>query len=205
MKIVIAVATRHGSTREIAEQIAASLRAGLEEAGTSAEVDVADAAHVESFAGCDAAVIGSAVYFGHWLDPARQLVREHREELSRIPVWLFSSGPVGQRTRPGEDPVDATDVLACCAAREHRLFGGKIDRSVLHFPERAVVAALRAKDGDNRDWPVIRAWGQAIARQLSDARRGPSSLGFGQSGSGATAAARGLLKARPRSRREERA
>ncbi|RJQ87267.1 flavodoxin domain-containing protein [Amycolatopsis panacis] len=181
MRIVVAVATRHGSTREIAEQIAASLSAGLEETGAVAQVVVADAGGVTSFAGCDAAVIGSAVYAGHWLEPARRLVREHRDELACIPVWLFSSGPVAQRTRPGEDPVDVTEVLARSGAREHRLFGGRIDRSVLHFPERAVVAALRVKDGDNRDWPVIRAWGRAIARELSPAPLGDTRQGSGKS------------------------
>ncbi|MGW4394140.1 flavodoxin domain-containing protein [Amycolatopsis nivea] len=180
MRIVVAVATRHGATREIAEQIAVSLRGELAEAGTAAEVVVADAGSVESFDGCDAAVLGSAVYIGHWLEPARELVRAHQDELSRIPVWLFSSGPVGERSKPGEEPVDVTDVLARSGAKEHRLFGGRLDRSLLRFPERAMVAALRVRDGDNRDWPVIRAWGRAIARELSAGTTGdlrPSSSG----------------------------
>lgn len=139
---------------------------------------MADAGSVTSFDGCDAAVLGSAVYLGHWLEPARTLVREHQDELARIPVWLFSSGPVGERTKPGEDPVDVTEVLARSGAREHRLFGGRLDRSLLRFPERAMAAALRVRDGDNRDWPVIRAWGRAVARELSalagDLRPSPS-------------------------------
>lgn len=199
MRILVVVATRHGATREIAEQIAASLRAELTAAGAlsegavskgmvseeeAAEVEVADADRVESFEGCDAAVIGSAVYIGHWLEPARRLVHEHRAELARIPVWLFSSGPVGERTRAGEDPVDVAEVVAASGARAHRLFGGKIDRSALRFPERAVVAALRVPDGDNRDWPMIRAWGRTVARELCALRGGD----FRPRGSGSPAA-----------------
>ncbi|MEV4603385.1 hypothetical protein AB0K15_39085 [Amycolatopsis sp. NPDC049253] len=74
---------------------------------------------------------------------------------------------MGQQARAGEDPVDVSDVLVATAAREHRLFGGRIERARLRFPERAVVTALRVKDGDNRDWPVIRAWARAIASELA--------------------------------------
>ncbi|HWD01151.1 MAG TPA: flavodoxin domain-containing protein [Amycolatopsis sp.] len=189
MRVLVAVATRHGATREVAEQIAASLRWEFEDAGVPAEVEVADAGRVGSFATYDAAVLGSAVYIGHWLEQARRLVHEHRGELSRIPVWLFSSGPVGEQPRTGEDPVDVSDVVAASGPREHRLFGGRIDRSVLRFPERAVVAALRVKDGDNRDWPTIRAWGTAIARELSGHRgEGTGAGDLRPSGSGSPAA-----------------
>ncbi|QYN20302.1 flavodoxin domain-containing protein [Amycolatopsis sp. DSM 110486] len=167
MRILVAVATRHGATREIAEQIAATATMTLEQTGVAAQAEVLDAEHVTSFAAYDAALLGSAVYLGHWLESARRLVREHQDELRRIPVWLFSSGPVGQQTRAGEDPVDVSDVLVATTAREHRLFGGRIERARLRFPERAVVTALRVKDGDNRDWPVIRAWARAIASELA--------------------------------------
>ncbi|MFI5612054.1 flavodoxin domain-containing protein [Amycolatopsis sp. NPDC051903] len=165
MRILVAVATRHGSTREIAEQIAATAAAALNETGVAAEVGVVDAGHVTSFAGYDAVVLGSAVYFGRWLESARRLAHEHREELRRVPVWLFSSGPVGNVV--GEDPVDVSDVLAATGAREHRLFGGRVERANLRFTDRAVVVALRAQDGDNRDWPMIRAWARAIAGELA--------------------------------------
>ncbi|MFI5615810.1 flavodoxin domain-containing protein [Amycolatopsis sp. NPDC051903] len=167
MRILVAVATRHGATREIAEQIAATAAITLEETGIAAQVEVLDAGCVTSLAGYDAVVLGSAVYLGHWLDSARRLAREYQAELRRLPVWLFSSGPWGQKTRPGSDPADVSDVLTDTFAREHRLFGGRIERARLHFPERAVVAALRVTDGDYRDWPVIRAWAREIAGHLA--------------------------------------
>ena len=48
----------------------------------------------------DAAVLGSGVYLGHWLESACLLVDSHAEALSRIPVWLFSSGPIGDLPMP---------------------------------------------------------------------------------------------------------
>ena len=84
-----------------------------------------------------------------------------------MPVWLFSSGPVGQQRRPAEEPVAVEDLVQRLGARGHRLFGGRIDRHALSFPERAVVTALRVADADNRDWPTIRAWGREIGRSLA--------------------------------------
>jgi hypothetical protein len=54
--------------------------------------------------------IGSAVYAGHWLEPAKRLVERHRGSLSELPVWLFSSGPVGDPPKPEEPPVDVSLV-----------------------------------------------------------------------------------------------
>ncbi|WP_432845007.1 hypothetical protein ACQPXB_28105 [Amycolatopsis sp. CA-161197] len=55
---------------------------------------------------------------------------------------------------------------AATGAHAHRLSDGKIDRAALHCPERAFVTALRVPDGDNRDWPMIKAWGRENAAEL---------------------------------------
>jgi menaquinone-dependent protoporphyrinogen oxidase len=48
-----------------------------------------------------------------------------------------------------------------------------IDRSPLGFGERAVVRAVRAAEGDYRDWAAIDAWAQEIASSLAgDAQTG---------------------------------
>ncbi|MDS0134711.1 MULTISPECIES: flavodoxin domain-containing protein [unclassified Amycolatopsis] len=174
MKILVAVATRHGATREIAESVATALGAAPTDAGVGAQVEVRDAGLVRSVDGFDAVVIGSAVYLGHWLEPARELVESFSDELRRVPVWLFSSGPVGEPKRPAEEPVAVEDLAQRLNARGHRLFGGKIDRRTLKFPERAVVTALRVADADNRDWPTIRAWGREIGTNLARLERSVS-------------------------------
>ncbi len=166
MRILVAVATRHGATREIAENLATSVGSALIDAGVWSEVDVRDAGLVRDVDGFDAVVLGSAVYMGHWLEPARKLAESFVDDLHKIPVWLFSSGPVGEQGKPAEEPVAVDDLVLKLGARGHRLFGGKIDRHTLHFPERAVVTALRVKDGDYRDWPTIRAWGYEIGMNL---------------------------------------
>ena len=160
MKVLVTVATRHGATGEIAQAIGDALRdQGLDP--TVLEPD-----QVEGVDGYDAVVLGSAVYAGHWLKPARDLVARCRPALAARPVWLFSSGPIGDPPKPEEDPVDVAELLTATSAREHRLFAGKLVRRQLAFPERAIVAALRVPDGDFRDWPEITAWAAGIATTL---------------------------------------
>jgi menaquinone-dependent protoporphyrinogen oxidase len=170
MKILVAVATRHGATREIAEHIARSCGSALADAGVSSAVDVRDAGLVSSLDGFDAVILGSAVYMGHWLEPARRLAESFSDDLRKVSGWLFSSGPVGEQHKPADDPVAIDGLVRKAGARGHRMFGGKIDRRTLHFLERAVVATLRIKDGDYRDWPSIRAWGGEIGVRLSAAQ-----------------------------------
>jgi len=71
------------------------------------------------------------------------------------PVWLFSSGPVGDPPKPGADPVDAATMSTASGARDHRVFSGKLDRSLLRFTDKAIATALRAPAGDFRDWDEI--------------------------------------------------
>jgi hypothetical protein len=68
------------------------------------EATVLPPEQVEGVDGYAAVVLGSAVYAGHWLKPARELVERHAGDLADRPVWLFSSGPVGDPPKPDEDP-----------------------------------------------------------------------------------------------------
>lgn len=162
MRVLVTAASRHGATHEIADAIAAGLaRRGVD----------ADARHAEeltSLDGYDAYVIGSAVYVGRWLDVARELVETHAPELSARPVWLFSSGPLGppDALKPEGDPVDAAALVEAVGAEDHRVFAGRLDRKLLGFGEKAVVLAVRAPEGDFRDWEAIDGFAGDVAGQL---------------------------------------
>jgi menaquinone-dependent protoporphyrinogen oxidase len=157
MRVLVTAASKYGATAEIAAAIAEV----LDEHGL--EATVLPPKQVKGVDGYDAVVVGSAVYAGHWLKPARELVERLGNELAGRPVWLFSSGPVGDPPKPEEDPVDVADLLAATGAREHRIFAGKLVRKQLSFPERAIVSALRVPEGDFRDWTEIRQWAAGIA------------------------------------------
>ncbi|GAA2242793.1 flavodoxin domain-containing protein [Rarobacter faecitabidus] len=161
MKVLVAVASKHGSTREIAQAIA-------EELGSSgADVDVRDAADVTDLAGYDAAVIGSAVYMGQWLSDARVLLERIADESSAAPLWLFSSGLSDTPSKDTNSAGARALRESSQRVREHRHFHGALDLTNLNIAERAVIAAARGKDGDQRDFDAIRAWGRSIAEALN--------------------------------------
>lgn len=161
MKILVTAASRHGATREIAEAIAARLTERGHAPTVTEAVDVTD------LDGFDAVVLGSAIYAGRWLGPARELVDRLADQLATRPVWLFSSGPIGDPPQPDEDPAEVADVIEAIGARGHQRFAGKLDRTELGWVERGVVRALKAPEGDFRDWPAIEAWTDEIAYWLT--------------------------------------
>lgn len=160
MKVLVSAASRHGATAGIADAIGSTLMT------RGFEVTVKEPGHVEEVHTFDAIVVGSAVYAGHWMKPAIELTERFAERFPGKPVWLFSSGPLGDPPKPTEDPVDVAEVMKVTAARGHRVFAGKLDKAMLSFPERAIVGALRAPHGDFRDWDEIRTWTQEIADSL---------------------------------------
>jgi menaquinone-dependent protoporphyrinogen oxidase len=163
VKILVSGGSKHGATLEIAQAIADEL------ARCGHETIVAPPEDLDGISGFGAAVIGSAVYAGHWLPAARQLVEKNAAGLAEIPVWLFSSGPVGDPPKPDEDPLDVVGLASIVKAVNHRVFSGRIDPDKLGFAERAIVKALRAPVGDFRDWDAIAAWAGEIASSLTSA------------------------------------
>ena len=137
MKILVTAATRHGSTREIATLVAGI----LEDAGV--ETDVPEPADVMSLAGYDGVVIGSAVYMGRWLDPARQMIERCQGEFPGRHVWLFSCGPLGEPAIPDREPADIAAMRAATGAVDHRVFPGRLVKSELGLAEKLVVERSR--------------------------------------------------------------
>jgi menaquinone-dependent protoporphyrinogen oxidase len=161
MRVLVTAASRHGATHEIAGAISA----GLARRGVEAEARPAE--ELNELDGYDAYVIGSAVYIGRWLDQARELIEAR--SWPDIPVWLFSSGPLGppENLKPEGDPVDVDALIEATGAVEHRVFAGRLDRKRLSLPEKALVVAVRAPEGDFRDWQEIDAFAGDIAERLS--------------------------------------
>jgi menaquinone-dependent protoporphyrinogen oxidase len=160
MKVLVCAATKYGATGEIANAVADVL------AENGLEVTVIPPEQVGAIEQFDAVVLGSAVYMGQWMKPARELVDRSAAVLAARPVWLFSSGPVGEPAKPAENPVDVSKILQSTKARDHRVFTGRLVRKHLSFPDRAMASAIRAAEGDFRNWPEIKAWAAGIASAL---------------------------------------
>ncbi len=159
--VLVAYATKHGSTREIAEVIGERLRAaGL-------EVRVAAAMTITDLGPYQAVVLGSALYAAHWQREANRFVVRHTFALQVRPVWLFSSGPLDRSADAGTLPpapsvASTTDPIG---ALDHRTFGGRLLADTPGIEPQVLATHPR---GDFRDWHAIRAWADDIAWAIPD-------------------------------------
>lgn len=181
-RVLVAHASRHGSTAEIAERIAARLvEAGL-------DADAMNVGDVDDTAAFDAYVVGGAAYMSHWLKPAMKFVRRNEDLLASRPVWLFSSGPIGDETvdEDGNDilevsrPKEFDELHDLLEPRDEIVFYGKWDPHAppVGIAERMMRLAPAARGalpaGDFRDWEAIDAWADEIAAALLDSPARPS-------------------------------
>jgi menaquinone-dependent protoporphyrinogen oxidase len=160
MKVLVAVASKHGSTMGIGEAIAVELRS------IGIEVAVRDVTEAKDTGPFDAVVVGSAVYMGRWMPEAVGFVRSQGAALRTMPVWLFSSGPLGDESKPPGDPQRLDELMETAHARGHRIFSGRLDKDRLGLGERLIVKAVHAPTGDFRDWDAIRDWAKEIGEVL---------------------------------------
>jgi menaquinone-dependent protoporphyrinogen oxidase len=161
MTVLVTYASKHGSTQGIAERIAEKLR----QLGKEAEAQPLDA--VEDPGSYEALVIGSAIYYGSWMKEATEWVHRNQAVLAQRPVWLFSVGPLGTEVKDAEQqPKEMAEFQQAIRPREQRVFFGVLDHHRLSFAERMVVKAVRAPEGDFRDWEAIEVWAESIAREL---------------------------------------
>lgn len=158
-RVLVAYATKMGSTGEIAEVIAEVLRS------VGHDATAAPVREVRSLEDWDAVVIGSALYAAHWQRDANRFVARHLAALQVRPVWIFSSGPLDRRLAAADLPIApyAEEIVARTGYRAHRTFGGRLDPAQPGVDAR-ILATHQV--GDFRDWSAIRAWAASIARDL---------------------------------------
>lgn len=165
IRVLVAYATKHGATAEIAEKIGQVLR----EAGLQA--DVVPVNRAQDLTSYKAVVLGSAVYIGRWRKEAANFLRANEKALSERPVWLFSSGPTGEGKPEGllqgwRFPEALQPVADAIRPRNVALFHGALDPKKLNFFERWIINNVKAPIGDFRDWDAITSWAMAIADML---------------------------------------
>jgi menaquinone-dependent protoporphyrinogen oxidase len=163
MRVLVTVASRHGATNELGGVIARVLE------GECLDVDRVDPENVASVEPYDGVVLGSAVYAGRWLAPARDLVQRELAHLRERPVWLLSSGPIGDPPKPETVPSEALAIKDLVGALDHRVFNGRLDRARLGLAETAMVSAVRAEYGDFRRWDAVIDWARGIAAGVTAA------------------------------------
>ena len=161
--MLVAYASRMDSTKEIAEEVGAQLRAhGL-------YVDVLPCSSDPQPDGYDAVIIGSALYIRHWEKAASSYLKQYAPVLSGRPIWLFQSGPCGEGAE--SEQLDPPKAVAR-QMREHglprpRTFGGRLDVEHATGPVSRWMGENGPMSGDFRDWKLIRSWADDIAKELT--------------------------------------
>lgn len=160
MKVLVAVASKHGSAKEVGKDIAQV----LEQRGL--EVVVSEPQEVQTLAGFDAIVVGSSVYLTAWLDSARDFVSRFSAQLRELPVWAFSVGLSGVPKGSVQDPSKVGPALLQMQPLDYQTFPGKLDTTKLNLRERTIARWGGATEGDFRDFEDIERWANQIADHL---------------------------------------
>jgi menaquinone-dependent protoporphyrinogen oxidase len=155
--VLIAYATKRGSTQEVAEAVATTLRE------KRLQVELRPAGEVVDVAPYDAVVLGAALYMGRLHGDARKLLKRQRDALATKPLAVFAMGPL---TLADKDVADARKQLekgldhAGVVPDVTAIFGGVIDPAKLRFPLNRMPAS------DARDWSAIHAWAERVADEI---------------------------------------
>ena len=173
IKVLVAYASTHGSTREVAEAVTATL------AGHGLTVDLQPARDVRTLAGYDTVVLGAPLYMFHLHKDALRFLSHHQKALAGLPVAVFAGGPFGEEagaTADGKEWQEVRKTLDQELAKfpwlkpvAVEVIGGKFDPSTLRFPWNLVPALRNMPASDLRDWEAIRGWASTLAGQLEPA------------------------------------
>jgi menaquinone-dependent protoporphyrinogen oxidase len=165
--VLLTYASKYGSTKGVAERIAARLA----KQGNRVELRPVD--QVDGVDAYNAVVFGSAVFNQAWMAEAEEFLQRNQGGLSGRPVWIFSVGTFGDHKRligrlMTREPRGIRGILEDIRPRDYRIFAGVIDRHQWPFGSRLFYHALGGRIGDNRDWPEIDAWADGIAKTLRE-------------------------------------
>jgi menaquinone-dependent protoporphyrinogen oxidase len=163
MRVLVAYGSKMGGTAGLAEMIGRA----LEERAVS--VEVRPAAEVTSVGPYDAVIVGGALYAGRWHRSARGFVRRLRGELRDVPVWFFSSGPLGDLASDHHIPpvLQVRVLMRQVGARGHKTFGGRLVPNPPGFVARMMAKTIA---GDWRDPAQVDRWVGEIVAVLDPAR-----------------------------------
>ncbi len=160
-RILVAYASKAGSTGEVAKAIGQTLTVN------GVTVDVCPIEAVPTVQDYQAVIVGSAIRAGKWLSAATRFVETHRSTLSRIPtayftccMTLYEETEENRRKALGfMDPVRSLVTPIAVGA-----FAGKLDYSKLSFLDGTMMKIMGggAPEGDFRPWEAIRAWAGSL-------------------------------------------
>lgn len=173
VKILVCYGSRHGSTAEISERIAETLR------NRGAQVDLINLKKekVKDIKDYDLIVIGSGIQMGKWTKEALNYIKKNREILSHKKVAIFvscmsASQPDQCNKARREYLENITQDYPEINPISMGLFGGLIDTTRGNFMTKSIMQALAKSFVENegvpperidlRDWEQIHIWAEGL-------------------------------------------
>jgi menaquinone-dependent protoporphyrinogen oxidase len=158
-KVLIAYASRTGTTVEIAEAIGKTLG----ERGFAVDVrPIQEKPSVERY---QAVLIGSAIIGGNFLPEAAEFVRANGEALRKTPVALFvvhfffrGNGETDRKTRESY----LNEIRPLVPQASEVFFAGRFSRRTVTVGGVPEWMARLTPTIDRRDWGKIRAWAEKL-------------------------------------------
>jgi menaquinone-dependent protoporphyrinogen oxidase len=166
-KVLVAFATKHGATAEIAERIGATIE------GQGLPTDVKPVKDVKDLKPYSAVILGSAVYMGRWRKEAVKFLEKNEAALAERDVWLFSSGPTDEGDvetlmEGWTFPEGQKPVAERIKPHEIVVFHGVLELDKLALWEKMIIKNIKVPTGDFRDWGMITEWATAVADSLKE-------------------------------------
>ena len=165
--VLVTYASTSGSTQQVAETVAATLR----EHGLS--VDCSPIRQVKKLDGYSAVILGAPLYMFHWHKDALGFLSRNRITLTTLPVAVFALGPFHADEKEFTDARASLDKELAkspwFAPVAVEMFGGKFDPKALRFPYNLIPALKNMPPSDARDWEAIRTWANNLPPKLEPA------------------------------------
>ncbi|NLA38524.1 MAG: flavodoxin [Methanomicrobiales archaeon] len=164
--ILVAYATRYGSTVGLADAIGGELKK------TGVEVDVQPVSEVRDISRYRAVIVGSPIYMGKWLPEAQVFIERNQQHLRGIPVAFFAVGLTvagGAPDAAGKAEASMDQVRMLVNPMDTAVFPGRLESRRLSVADRAITRLIRAKTGDFRDLGAARTWARALCAKIDPA------------------------------------
>jgi menaquinone-dependent protoporphyrinogen oxidase len=164
-KVLIAYASKYGSTKEIAEKVGAVIK------GEGLDTDILSADKVMDISAYKDIIIGAAMYIGMWRKEAKNFVTKYEKALAEKRVWVFSSGPSGkgdpaQLLKGVVVPAGIKLILDRIKPQDIVVFHGNLNVNKMGGLEKFMVKRVGGDTGDYRDWEMITAWARKTAAAI---------------------------------------
>jgi menaquinone-dependent protoporphyrinogen oxidase len=163
-RILVTYASKAGSTMEAAERIAKNL------GSQNLTVDIQPVGKVTDLMQYQAVVLGSAIRAGNLLPEVKAFVEKHQAQLSQKYFGIFIVClTMKDKTEENYKTVSAylEPVRAQIKPDKEGIFAGAMNSSKLGFLERMLMKAMKASEGDYRNWEAIDAWTEELGQEIN--------------------------------------